>query len=485
MNHSSAPVIRASSRVIVAWCLAVLSAAVSCTSSSLSSTTPSTNKCEVTAKGTGSSIAAGGGTATVSVIAPPECTWKATTDASWIMDVTPSAGQGNRDVQLRIAPNTVSVARSATVHIGAVDVQITQDAAALPCVFQVTPPARSFNAGGGTSTIAVSADSACAWTATSTQPWITISSGASGAGNGVVTIAVAANTGTARTGQVTVAGQTVAVTQSAPDCSILLNGTTQTVAAAGGPAAPVTVTTGTSCGWTTVSNASWITVTSGASATGSGAAAFTVAPNSGAERTGTLTIGGQTYTVIQAGSASPVPPPVPPPATCSFAITPTSSSIGAAGANSVSVAVTTTSSCSWTAVSNDAWISITSGTSGTGNGAVQFRVAANSGSAPRTGTMTIAGQTFTVSQAVVCTYQINPTTQTLALTGGTGSIAVTAPVSCAWTAVSNADWITVTGGASGSGNGTVTYSAAATTNNKNRNGTITIASETFIVDESK
>jgi hypothetical protein len=34
-------------------------------------------------------------------------------------------------------------------------------------------------------------------------------------------------------------------------------------------------------------------------------------------------------------------------------------------------------------------------------------------------------------------------------------VTVTAGTGCGWTGVSNASWITVTGGASGSGNGTV------------------------------
>ena len=49
---------------------------------------------------------------------------------------------------------------------------------------------------------------------------------------------------------------------------------------------------------------------------------------------------------------------------------------------------------------------MTSGASGSGNGSVAFTVAANAGGA-RTGTITVAGQTFTVTQAaavVSCTY---------------------------------------------------------------------------------
>jgi hypothetical protein len=45
---------------------------------------------------------------------------------------------------------------------------------------------------------------------------------------------------------------------------------------------------------------SWITITSGASRTGTGTVTFTVAANTGGARTGTLTIAGSTFTVTQA-----------------------------------------------------------------------------------------------------------------------------------------------------------------------------------------
>jgi YD repeat-containing protein len=61
--------------------------------------------------------------------------------------------------------------------------------------------------------------------------------------------------------------------------------------------------------------------------------------------------------------------------------------------------VTAGAGCAWTAVSNAGWITVTSGASGTGNGTVGYSVAANGGSDQRQGTVTIAGQTFTVTQA--------------------------------------------------------------------------------------
>jgi Zn-dependent metalloprotease len=84
--------------------------------------------------------------------------------------------------------------------------------------------------------------------------------------------------------------------------------------------------------------------------------------------------------------------------TCTYSISPTSSSL-AAGGGTASVSVTAGAGCAWTAVSNATFITITSGSSGSGNGTVNYSVAANTGTSSRTGTMTIAGITFTVTQA--------------------------------------------------------------------------------------
>lgn len=84
--------------------------------------------------------------------------------------------------------------------------------------------------------------------------------------------------------------------------------------------------------------------------------------------------------------------------TCTFSINPTSASSPAAG-GSATVTVTATAGCTWSAVSNAGFIAITAGASGTGNGSVTYNVGANTATTSRTGTLTIAGQTFTVTQA--------------------------------------------------------------------------------------
>ena len=104
----------------------------------------------------------------------------------------------------------------------------------------------------------------------------------------------------------------------------------------------------------------------------------------------------------------------------------------------------------------------------------------------RSGTATVAGQTITINQAAtLCQWSIKPTSAGAKGNGDDGTVGVTAGSGCPWTATSDVPWITVTSGASGSGNGTVAYTVARNTTNTARTGTITIAGQTFTVNQAK
>ncbi len=159
---------------------------------------------------------------------------------------------------------------------------------------------------------------------------------------------------------------------------------------------------------------------------------------------------------------------------CTYSISPASNAFNSSSGTS-SVSVTATSGCSWTAISNNSWITITSGSSGSGNGTVNYSVLPNTSTSSRNGTMTIAGKTFTVSQAgVPCSHSFSPTSVTFDPSGGTGSVSVTAPVICSWITYSSTSWITVTSARIRTGNGTVNYSVSANRSGISRTGTIII-----------
>ncbi len=83
---------------------------------------------------------------------------------------------------------------------------------------------------------------------------------------------------------------------------------------------------------------------------------------------------------------------------CSYSISPSSASFAATGGDGT-VTVNTAAGCAWTATTYSTWMTITSGSSGSGAGSVSYNVAQNTSIDPRTGTLTIAGRTFTVTQS--------------------------------------------------------------------------------------
>ena len=162
------------------------------------------------------------------------------------------------------------------------------------------------------------------------------------------------------------------------------------------------------------SGASWLSITAGGSGGNSGTLRVICAANTGAQRTGQITIAAngangspRVITVTQAGLAgaptptptptpgptpTPVPTPTPPPAAGPvLSVTPGSTTAVAAGGRA-NLTVTNTGrgtmsySASVSAGSN--WLSITSGASGGNSGVIRVRCAANTGIL-RTGQITV------------------------------------------------------------------------------------------------
>jgi Viral BACON domain/Putative binding domain, N-terminal len=511
----------------------------SCTSSNTSVTAPTTQRCGVTVTNSAETVPASGGTGSLTVSATRDCTWAASNAAQWIVITSATSGQGDGSIAYRVAANSAPATRRASIEVNTTSATILQEAA--ECRFTVTPAAPAVAAAGANVAIQVQTNAACPWTAATDAGWVRISAGASGQGDGAVTLGVDANTGAARSAHIIVAGTDVTLEQAsglaapppAPGCSYTIQPGGQTMAAAGGPGIiDVTATAGT-CSWSAVSNAGWVSITSGAAAAGNGRVTFDVAANAGASRTGTISVAGQTFTLTQAGVS------------CAYSINPSSEAMPAAGGTST-IAVMTGGSCAWTSAANDGWITIASGGTGTGPGTVKLNVAANSGAArtgtatiaaqtftvtqaapapctfsispgaqtfasgvgsgavavtagancgwtavsnntdpQRTGTLSVAGQTFTVTQDAPCTFSITPPSQTIGAAGGSGAVSITTGGSCAWTAVSsNPEWLSITGGSSGTGSAQVMFAASGNATGADRKGTITVAGQSFVLTQT-
>jgi uncharacterized protein (TIGR03437 family) len=83
------------------------------------------------------------------------------------------------------------------------------------CNYSLDATTRSVAATAGSNSVNVTTGAGCAWAAASNVNWLTITNGASHNGSGAANFSIAANTGPARTGTLTIAGQTVTVTQAA------------------------------------------------------------------------------------------------------------------------------------------------------------------------------------------------------------------------------------------------------------------------------
>jgi hypothetical protein len=343
-----------------------------------------------------SASASGAGAAgSLTVTAPPGCPWTASSDATWLGVTAGVAGSGGGVVQWSAGANDTTAPRSATLAIAGLVYTVSQ--AGATCAYVLTPTSASFSSSSTSASVAVSAPSGCAWTSTSpaSDTWIAITAGASGNGNGQVFYALASNAGSAsRSSTLTVAGASFAVTQAGAGCTFGLAATSANAPAAGTSGSVAVTASGAGCGWSAASDVPWITVTSGAGGSGSGSVGYAVAANpTTAARSGTVHIAGNVFTVNQAA------------APCAYALSPSSASFSAAAADGL-VGVTTTPECAWTATASAAWIVIGTGASGTGSGTVGVSVAANGGSAARSGTVTVRGNpasgpdlVFTVTQS--------------------------------------------------------------------------------------
>jgi hypothetical protein len=143
-----------------------------------------------------------------------------------------------------------------------------------------------------------------------------------------------------------------------------------------------------SCEWVAESNTEWISVSFGGRpgnpSTGNGTSGYRILRNRDASpRSGSITVAGQRVIINQAA------------ADCPFTLDPPNAIVSPAGATG-SFRVQT--SCNWTASSRVDWIRVTGGASGSGNGTVQYSVAANNTRANRNGSIQAGPRDFQISQ---------------------------------------------------------------------------------------
>ena len=238
------------------------------------------------------------------------CNWSVSDDTDWIT-ATPSSVSGDGTVTIAVTANN-GLERSGTVTIGGASVTVTQAQPSLPCVYTVVPSSISVSAAAATGSLTVSSywenwpdiagpEPDCPWTATASDAsWISLRTPTATG----VSYEISENTGTtARTGTITVQGETVTVSQAAPapvtcpDSPTGLSSTSVSFTSAVG-SNDVTVEGDSSCSWSVSADQTWVTATP-VIVSGGGTVEIAVTANTGVERTGTVTIGGLGVVITQ------------------------------------------------------------------------------------------------------------------------------------------------------------------------------------------
>lgn len=224
------------------------------------------------------------------------------------------------------------------------------------------------------------------------------------------------------------------------------------------------------CSWAATTEAPWITLTTTAGV-GNGPLQFTVAANTGLARSGTIDVGGATYTVQQViGSCV---------------------QLGYYGswfpASGGSYTVPVFADCAWTASSNQSWIGIVSG-AGSGNGSVSYTIAANSTGVVRSGQIDVNGIKFNVNQvggagSLSCSYTLSRQQDLFDSFGGSSSLLVTSQAGCQWTVSNPHSWITITAGLAGNGDGVIGYTVERNLTGAPRAGEFSVAGVTVAISQ--
>ena len=223
----------------------------------------------------------------------PGCAWTATSDASWVSITAGSTGNGNGSVGFTVFGNS-GPARAATITVAGREFHITQGTGG---IFVLSAQNIALPPGGGTGTFTFTAnDPGCGWDAVTGDPSVTINGSSSGNGNGTIMVSAPLNNTTTRSGLVYVGAQTIIISQ-AFGCSTSLSTNTASFGPNGGTGS-FNLIAPAGCPWTATSQAGWITITSLASGTGNTTIAYSVDPNPGDNRNGTISSGG-VFTVHQ------------------------------------------------------------------------------------------------------------------------------------------------------------------------------------------
>ena len=169
------------------------------------------------------------------------------------------------------------------------------------------------------------------------------------------------------------------------------------------------------------------------------------------------------------------------PTACAAALSPASQNVSGAG-GTFAVSITVSPGCEWTASADAGWVTLMR-TSGAGSGSAAFTVAQNVGADGRSARIRIGDESVVVMQSPGdCSYSIDPSSASIAASGGTTEFRVNTGDGCTWSASASDSWISLSA-TSGTGARTLSASIAPNTAMAPRSGSIQLEGRTFTVSQ--
>jgi hypothetical protein len=347
-----------------------------------------------------------GGTGSFDVTTLFDCTWTAISPVDWIVVTSPTGSVTNYGtVKYQVLENRSNELRSAIISVGARSFTVFQNGQDCPITLSSSGIALDWK--GGKGKLNITTEPGCAWRAELVQlpssSWrgntmfAFIDSEKEGMGSGEITFTVMELNVWVfmESSVIKVGNQKFRIDQTGAPCSNELLTDTRFFNASGGFGWG-TVSTPLNCWWHFDSTNEWIMPNS-MDHEDPGSEGFEVLPNTDpGPRTGYITAGGNQVTIYQAGT------------NCYYSFSARSAYFGKSGGTG-SVDVATSSDCAWMLELNGTeqeingnwseWLVVTN-KGGLGNASVAFTITPNPFPSPRTATITLGNQTFTVEQGI-------------------------------------------------------------------------------------
>jgi hypothetical protein len=331
------------------------------------------------------------------------------------------------------------------------------------CLAVLFPTGNDVPLEGGDFSFEFNVEDGCEWTLTPNDAWVQLTSPASGTGDAIgvdaVTYTIASQVGQQALSRLSsidvntvtpfpqVATHTVIQDGDPSLCPFSVDIPVFDFDVNGGQGS-FTVTDNQACVWEVFSDVPWITITSPSEpVTDSAIVEFTVASNAGVANIATDDRSSDLnaffdVTINQTG--------------CTYELSNDTISISDLRNDGITTNVlapnTTFSPCVWTAVSTASWLLVTDGNAGSGGGQVVMEALQNPSVQPRTGTVLIGDDIFTVVQeGQPCVYDIDNSEVVISADGEITEVNVLATAGCEWSLQSDQAWLNITNNANGVG----------------------------------